>query len=221
MRGLLQRARSGDGKAFAELFQQHAGDLWRTSMGCLRNESDAADALQETALKAWRSLPSFDERSDISTWLTRILLNTCFDALRARKRLIPFADIVEPWEGGTADGRIPNENDAGYIDHVASSTIDRLDVESVLAQMSVNDRTMLTLFYVNDMPIKQISEVLGISDGAVRTRLVRARERFKDLYMRSISPEDREEESASKEPASSAQRVTRPFSDRLMQGAAL
>ena len=69
---LLQRARSGDDKAFVQIFQECVPALWRTAMGCLHDENDAADALQETTIKAWRSLPSFKGRSDISTWLTRM-----------------------------------------------------------------------------------------------------------------------------------------------------
>lgn len=85
---LLQRARAGDADAFADLFQSHADGLWRTAMAVLREEQSAADALQETAIKAWRSIPSFQGTSSLGTWLTRILLNTCFDAQRGEGRII-------------------------------------------------------------------------------------------------------------------------------------
>ena len=180
VRTLLQRAQAGDDEAFAQHFQSHAQALWKTAMGCLRHDADAADVLQETAIKAWRAIPSFDGRSDVATWLTRILLNACFDELRSRRRLVPLPD--QAMDDAPLSPREPSPDD-----EAASA---RLDVHAVIDRLPFNDRTILTLFYVNDLPIRQVAEVLGISEGAVRTRLTRARARFKELYARPC-PEGR------------------------------
>lgn len=213
MKDLLQRARLGDDKAFAQLFQECVPALWRTAMGCLRDENDAADALQETTIKAWRALPSFKGHADISTWLTRILLNTCFDTLRARKKLIPFSDIAEVDTPLGAEFQSGN-NDRNRVNDFASSVSDRLDVEAILVRLPDDDQAILTLFYVNDFSIRQISEILDISEGAVRTRLTRARERFKRFYtdqpssQTSNQPSDQASPPASKHAISNSQRIT-------------
>lgn len=177
MKDLLQRARCGDGDAFAELFDTCAPALWKTAVSVMGDEDAAADMLQETAIKAWRSIPSFNEGCALATWLTRILLNACFDELRSKKRLVPFGDIAEAVDAGAASACLHGGA------HVSSAdACDRMDVDRVLQRLSPDDRMILTLFYVNDMPTSQISEVLGVSEGAVRTRLSRARARFKDIY---------------------------------------
>lgn len=177
VKDLLQRARSGDDEAFAELFQGHAQALWKTALAVMRDEDEAADMLQETAVKAWQSIPLFDGASKLSTWLTRILLNACFDELRSKKRLIPFAEIANVAESSDRACVL-----VGGADDAALDVATHMDVRSALDALGANDRMVLTLFYVNDLSTSDIAEALDISEGAVRTRLTRARTRFKNIY---------------------------------------
>lgn len=177
MDDLLQRARQGDGEAFAKLFDQCAPALWKTAVSVMDDEDAAADALQETAIKAWRSIPSFNRACTLATWLTRILLNTCFDELRAKKRLVPFGDIADATDA--AEGALLSHGSGSAL---CTEVCDRVDIERVLQRLSPDDRLILTLFYVNDFPIAQIAEVLDLSESATRTRLSRARTRFKKIY---------------------------------------
>ncbi len=179
MKTLLQRARAGDADAFAILFQQHAPNLWRTAWAVLQNEQSAADALQETTIKAWQALPSFSGKSSLATWLTRILLNTCFDEQRREHKVIPFADIAktESDAGPAATQPIHIQPLPGVED-----AIQRLDADAVLDQLSEEDRAILALCYGEDLPLREAAAVLGITEGAVRTRLFRARARFKEAY---------------------------------------
>lgn len=181
MRKLLRRARAGDADAFTEIFQSHAQALWKRALCVVRDEGLAADALQETAIKAWRSIPSFDGKSSLETWLTRILLNTCFDELRSRKKLIPFEDIIQAKEDGLLGDQEPLVSSTTLCE---ASIVDRMDARSILDEMSAADRSVLMLFYMDDRTIAEIAEILDLSDGAVRTRLSRARSRFKSLYIK-------------------------------------
>lgn len=181
MKKLLRRARAGDADAFTEIFQSHAQALWKRAFCVMRDEGLAADALQETAIKAWRSMPSFDGKSSLETWLTRILLNTCFDELRSRKKLIPFEDIIQAKEDGLLGDQEPLVSSTTLGE---ASIVDRMDARSILDEMSAADRSVLMLFYMDDRTIAEIAEILDLSDGAVRTRLSRARSRFKSLYIK-------------------------------------
>lgn len=158
--------------------------LWKTAVAVMHDEDGAADALQETAVKAWRAVPRFDGKSALSTWLVRILLNTCYDELRARKKVIPFEDIARETDAGTAlvalHGAVPED---------PAEACARMDVHRALEQLGPDDRLVLSLFYVSDLPVARIAEMLGISEGAVRTRLSRARRRFKETYLRAGGPQ--------------------------------
>lgn len=184
MDDLLHQARSGDGDAFAQLFQEHAPMLWKVAASVMDDEDEAADMLQETAIKAWRAIPRFDGKSALSTWLTRILLNRCFDEIRSKRRTIPFSDITQAVDAGEARLLVQGSAPAGVAD-----ACERMDMDATLARLGVSDRLILTLFYVNDLPISEIASVLDASEGAVRTRLARARKRFKGIYERSARVE--------------------------------
>lgn len=199
MDDLIQRARNGDSEAFVTLFEHGKQQMWRAAMAVLGNEEDAADALQETAVKAWRAVPRFGGRSAVGTWFMRILLRTCYDLRRTRKRESPCAMGVfdidvdgadvswEPAAHRLLDGRgaeaAPDRDEA-------------LDVRDALGQLAPDDRLVLVLFYVNDFPVRQISQIMNVSEGAVRTRLTRARDRFKVAYCRETDQMQRKAEVA-------------------------
>ncbi len=187
MKTLLQRAQSGDADAFAVLFQQHAPALWRTAQAVLQDEYSAADALQETAIKAWRTLPSFAGKSSLSTWLVRILLNTCFDEQRSRQRVIPFEDLSSE-ECNKPDAEGPPLNIRPFP--TVEDAIRKLDTTATLASLNESDRAILVLFYVNDLSLREIAAAMGIAEGAARTRLCRARARFKDAYLKADQAKD-------------------------------
>ena len=176
MDDLIHRARHGDAEAFAALFEHNKDPLWRAAMAVLGNVDDAADALQETAVKAWCAMPRFGGRSSLGTWLMRILLRTCVDVRRKRMSETPYSlDAFEPTafdEGRALVGGAP-----------AADRDEALDVRAAVARLSADDRAVLTLFYVSDFPTRRIADILNLSEGATRTRLVRARERFKASYL--------------------------------------
>ena len=161
-------------------------------MAVLGNVDDASDALQETAVKAWRAMPRFGGRSAVNTWFMRILLRVCYDMRRQRNRETPcamglFAADVDGsgvwWEpsvdqmlAGAGVRRDPDRDEA-------------LDVRDAIASLSADDRLVLVLFYVNDFPVRQISQIMNVSEGAVRTRLSRARDRFKVAYSQGSNEE--------------------------------
>ena len=190
MDDLIQRARNGDGEAFATLFEHSKQPLWRAAMAVLGNVDDASDALQETAVKAWRAMPRFGGRSAVNTGFMRILLRVCYDMRRQRNRETPcamglFAADVDGsgvwWEpsagqmlAGAGVRRDPDRDEA-------------LDVRDAIASLSADDR--LGLFYVNDFPVRQISQIMNVSEGAGRTRLSRARDRFKVAYSQGSNEE--------------------------------
>lgn len=199
MDDLIQRARNGDGGAFATLFEHGKQQMWRAAMAVLGNEEDASDALQETAIKAWRAMPRFGGRSAVGTWFMRILLRTCYDLRRERKRETPCAmGVLDVDVDGADVSWEPAANQVlGERGPVREPDRDAaLDVRDALGQLAPDDRLVLALFYVNDFPVRQISQIMNVSEGAVRTRLTRARDRFKVAYCRETDQMQRKAEVA-------------------------
>lgn len=178
---LIERARCGDADAFARLFESEKLALWRSIRAILGNDHDAADALQETALRAWKALPQFSGACSFGTWAMRIALNASYDVLRRmnREQACDFGALATGSVGSRGLSDAAAERLTSQWEPASSASI---DVQRTLCRLSSEDRLVLMLFYVNDIPCAQVAEILGISEGAVRTRLTRARARFRKAY---------------------------------------
>lgn len=161
MRDLIKRSKKGDKNAFMALMDEHRQMLYNTALLMLKNEDDVLDAMQDTVLSCWENLPTLRENRYFKTWLTRILMNKCYDILRQKQ----WISDVEP----------PEQLQERDLDT-------SLDVKDAMAKLSVDDRVLLSLFYYDGLSVKEIAAALSITEGAVRTRLNRSRNRFKRSY---------------------------------------
>jgi RNA polymerase sigma-70 factor (ECF subfamily) len=164
-RTLLDACRRGEASAFEELYRTHGGRMKSVAVNLLGNASDAEDAVQEAFLKLYRGLPSFKGDSLLSTWLYRILVNTCHDLGRRRTRSpeVPVA------ESGPEDVREP-EAGAPPVDHTLRLTLERL-----LDRLKPLPRTVFVLFEVEGFKHREIAEILGIPEGTSRYTLFEAK----------------------------------------------
>ena len=160
---LIQQAKHGDQQAFVRLMEQHKQPLYRAARAILHNDEDIADAMQETVLRAWQALPSLRFDAYFKTWITRILIRECCRIIRAQNRTALLDELPA----------VPESTSPFQL---------RLEVEDVLRTLGENDRLLLMLFYANDLSVRQIAGILGISQGAVRVRLHRSRDRFRQAY---------------------------------------
>ncbi len=167
MERLARRARSGDREAFVELMESCKLSLIGVARSILHSEEDVADAMQETALDAFERLSSLKKPAYVKTWLTRILLNNCYDLLR-RNRTVPF----DPFTLSEGD-----ESQSAEYDWDTS-----LDVRDTLGELAQSEQLLLTLFYVEDMSQKDIGRLLGLKENAVKQRLARAKRHFRCQY---------------------------------------
>lgn len=168
---LVKQAQGGNQEAFVELMERHKLSMIADARAILRNEEDVADALQETVLAAFRKLPALRQRKYFKTWLTRILINNCYEILRKRKT-VQLSDYLE--EAAEDDDRE-----------------ELLDVRAGLEALGSGDRLMLTLFYLEDMSMREIARALDISENAVKQRLARSRKHFRAIYGKEESVHER------------------------------
>jgi RNA polymerase sigma-70 factor (ECF subfamily) len=156
---LVVRAQRGDQEAFAQLIGPRGDTLLRTARAILGNESDAYEAAQDALVAAWAQLPRLRDADRFDAWLNRTLVNKCRDALRKRKRVREI-DVTE------TELAVPDAADAGIARAAVVAAFDRLSVE---------ERHLLVLHHLYDMPLAQIARQLRIPLGTAKSRLWGAR----------------------------------------------
>jgi RNA polymerase sigma-70 factor, ECF subfamily len=165
---LVERAQAGDRAAFEVLMERHVDRAYRTARAILGNESDAHDATQDAFLDAWRQRRQLRDPTRFDAWLTRIVVNSCRETLRGRRRRavreIAASDVLDPVEGLPASGPSADER-AASID-VIERAFDRL---------SADDRAVLVLHHLESQSLAEIADTLEASVGAVKSRLHAAR----------------------------------------------
>jgi RNA polymerase sigma-70 factor (ECF subfamily) len=171
----LGRAREGDREAFGRLVRRHQRRVYAATLHILGNHSDADDATQEAFVRAFRGLPSFDGRADFFTWLYRIAVNTALNTLRGGKR---GAALTQ--RGSTEAAHVGGRPEAlGQDAHDPSrQTQQSAEVHRVLgaiSELSPTLRVTLVLATIEELPHKQIAEILEIPEGTVAWRVNEAR----------------------------------------------
>lgn len=152
----IKLAKNGNHEAFINLIKPLELQMYSIAKAILRHDEDCADAMQEAILKAYKSLPSLRQPSFFKTWLFRILINECNTIIRRRSSMIPLLNLDE------AQYDTPNPEV-------------RIDLREAVYRLEEVSRTIIILHYFRDLPLRQIAEMLDLNEGAVKTRLHRAR----------------------------------------------
>jgi RNA polymerase sigma-70 factor (ECF subfamily) len=182
---LLRRARAGDQDAFAQLVAMHADRVY----GALRrfglDPSEADDVAQEVFLRAWRGLPRFQERSQLSTWLYRIAFNEAQRRLsrRAPPRVEPDPDHGDPIASLPEPPRFGPEAQA--LDREFEQILDQ-----ALAQLPADWRAAVVLRDIEGLSTQQAAEVVGVRQAALKSRLHRGRMQLRTLLEPYLAPEE-------------------------------
>lgn len=184
---LPSRIAQGDTGAFETLMRRYNGKLFRVARAILRDDGEAEDALQDAYLDAYRHIGDFRGGSQLSTWLTRIVINQALMRLRRQKRdrvVVPFDDRQHE-----ADGR-PEANVADDKAESPSSITLRGEIRRILErridELPVAFRTVFVMREVEDMSVQETADCLGIPAATVRTRLFRARALLRQALERDM-----------------------------------
>ncbi len=179
---LIQQAASGDMAAFEKLVLRYQTQVYSLAYRMVGNEADAQDLAQEAFVRSWRALGSFQFSSQFSTWLYRLTSNICIDFLRAQKKRTHVSltvlqdDAQQQWD--MPDHRpLPEEQMMAAEEHEA--------LANAIASLDPEYRQVLILRIINDCSYQQISEIMGIREGTVKSRLSRAREQLRKKLAQS------------------------------------
>jgi RNA polymerase sigma-70 factor (ECF subfamily) len=166
---LAETAASGDMESFEQLVNRHRMAVYRLARSITGNHDDADDAAQETFIRVYRALRSYDPERPFKAWLKRIAYNTSLNVLRAsRVRLRDTADI------GLAELANPSPGPEHELEASQTAT----GVESAVNSMPTELRATLLLRAVEGMSYRDIASATGVRIGTVMSRLSRARERI-------------------------------------------
>ena len=169
---LLQEHVAGDPEAFAVLVGRHRDRLWAVALRTMRNPEDAADALQDAYLSAFRRADSFRGEAQVTTWLHRVVVNACLDRLRAQK-----VRATDP---------LPDEPDrvsdlGAQTDDPVLAAQQRADVLAALGRLNPDQRAALVLVDMQGYSVEEAALVLGCAPGTVKSRCARGRARLLPL----------------------------------------
>lgn len=164
---LLKKVREGNERAFKQLYEQYASYALRTAYAITKNTSDASDVVQETFIRVYRSLHTFDLEKAFRPWFYQILLNESRRLLDKRKKqAIPVAseevlDVIEARD----DTGLSNEELLGALDYLAD-----------------DDRTLVILKYVDRFTEQELAQMMELNVNTIKSRLYRARNRLKEVF---------------------------------------
>jgi len=168
---LLRRHVEGNHEAFGTLFSRHRDRLWAVALRTLGDPEEAADALQDAMISAFRRAGSFRGDSAVTTWLHRIVVNACLDRIRRRSARPTVAagdeDSLDMLVRGGTDLNDP------LSDHDAA-----LDVDAALRMLPYEQRAALVLVDMLGYTVQDAADVLGISVGTIKSRCARGRARL-------------------------------------------
>ncbi|MFI5936122.1 RNA polymerase sigma factor SigM [Actinoplanes sp. NPDC051494] len=169
---LLRAHVEGDTLAFSELVRRHRDRLWAVAMRTIGDREEAADAVQDALLSAHRAAAKFRGDSAVTTWLHRIVVNSCLDRIRRRQAhpTIPLPDGTHTDRGGPGGGPEPA---APVRDHDTA-----LVVRAALADLPPDQRAALVLIDVQGYSVAEAAVILEVAEGTIKSRCARGRARM-------------------------------------------
>ena len=179
-RALVDRCRSGDDEAFAELVDQYKNLVFGVISQVVADRSRVEDLAQDVFLKIHRGLPSFRGESKLSTWIYRIVRNVCYEAHPERAHTISL-------DARDADGRSAWQ--PGATDRAFSDFELRDELEKAIAELPNQWRLLISAHYFAGQPYQELAEIFEIPIGTVKTQLHRAKRKLREVILKRLRAE--------------------------------
>lgn len=179
---VLRRARQGDPEAFERLMEATESLIWRVCWHYTGNRENASDCAQEAILKIWRSLASFRSDCSFESWCYRIAANCSLDFLRKEKRheTMPLEPLAE-------EGFDPPDPGPGTEEQILKKEEQAL-VRAAISNLPEEQRDALVLTQLEGKSYEEAADMLGVSEGTVKSRVNRARHRLREMLADQEEP---------------------------------
>ncbi len=163
-------------KYFSELYRRYSGKIYAKCLSFLKDEQEAVDGVHDIFMKILVSLSRFEEKSKFSTWLFSISYNYCIDELRKSKKIqqSPIDEIQDEkdWE---------DDDSQDWIEQFSTA-----EINTILDMLHPQDKAVLLMKYLDGFSIKEIAEVMNKSESAIKMKIKRSKERFRNFYYKKI-----------------------------------
>ena len=165
---IITQIKNGDEEAFAKLIEEYKLPIYKTAKAILKDEDDVCDAIQDTALSIYKNISNLKNEKHFKTWVIRITINKCYDII-TKHRL--------------NDEKVLKVQSSTSQIHTSfdSTIIIKTDLEKTLDLLDEDLKKVTVLFYYNDLSIAEISKILDIPKGTVKSRIFRAREKLYEI----------------------------------------
>lgn len=183
-RKLIKKCVNGDLKAFDELIEKYEKTAYNIALRMLKNPEDAMDVSQEAFIKVFKSIKTFNFESAFSTWLYRIVTNTCLDFLRKRNPNVYSIDNPIQTDEGEIERDIPDESDSP--EELLEKKLTKELVNNSINKLDENHRIVIILRDIQGFSYEEISNILDCSIGTVKSRINRARKNLKDIIIKDM-----------------------------------
>lgn len=174
---LIEQILAGDTSAYRALVQRHKDFAFTVAYRILNHREEAEEAAQDAFLQAFGALKEFNQTAKFTTWFYRIVFNTALGAKRRQK----------PTEG------ITEINALAYAVTDTQQNLHKKEriknIQQAMKQLSADDVTMITLFYLREQSLEEIAEITGISAETIKVKLHRARKRLADALRKQLGEE--------------------------------
>jgi len=177
---LVGKTRSGDNKAFEVLVRRYQKLVYNVIYQMIRNHDSAADLTQDTFLKAYKALPSFDTTKNFKPWLLKIATNSTLNSIRDKKGLQSLEELLEvnPQAEPASTEDVEQEVEWRVSQHL---------LFDALGQLPIQQRKAFILRYQQDLPYEEIAEISELSVSSVKSLLFRARENLRKILSEQLA----------------------------------
>lgn len=170
MEELIKQAQKGDKEAFTQLIYEIRQDLYKVARCRLSCEDDIEDAVQETMIETFKNIKKLKKQEAYKKWIIKILVNKCNYIYKKNKnRNISFENL---------------ELEKRYSFNEIYNELEEIDFYLILKDLNYDERIALTLFYLEDYSIKEISKLLKTNENTIKTRLKRGKEKIKIKFLK-------------------------------------
>ena len=153
-------------KYFSEIYKRYSGKIFGKCLSFFKEEAEASDAVHDVFMKILVNLSKFGEKSKFSTWVYSITYNYCIDLIRKKKKNIEEIDFED-------------ENEDNWLQEV-----DMAQIEKVMDVLHPHDKAVLLMKYMDDMSIKEICGVMEKTESAIKMKIKRAKQRFRESFVK-------------------------------------
>ncbi len=183
-RRLIKKCAKGNLEAFEELIEKYEKTAYNIALKMLKNQDDAMDISQEAFIKVFKSIKTFNFESSFSTWLYRIVTNTCLDFLRKKNNNVYSLDTPINTEDGEIQRDIPDTLNSP--EEILDKQLTKELVHDSINKLDENHKAIIILRDIQGFSYEEISQILDCSLGTVKSRISRARNNLKDIILKDM-----------------------------------